>query len=84
MTFPSKDPDTRAVLRGARSRCSSEAGIPVPVVSGGGTPRSRTWTASPCCTEHRAGTCVFNDAMVVSTGTAAPGTTAPCACAPPW
>ena len=47
-----------------------EAGIPVPMVSGGGTPALATVERFPMLTEHRAGTCVFNDAMVVSTGTA--------------
>ena len=43
------------------------AGIPVPMVSGGGTPALATVDRFPMLTEHRAGTCVYNDAMVVST-----------------
>src|SRR5262249_54449534 len=45
-----------------------QAGISVPVVSGGGTPALATVAKFPMLTEHRAGTCVYNDAMVVSTG----------------
>jgi D-serine deaminase-like pyridoxal phosphate-dependent protein len=41
------------------------AGIPVPIVSGGGTPA--LWTAQelPMLTEHRAGTYLYNDVMMV-------------------
>jgi D-serine deaminase-like pyridoxal phosphate-dependent protein len=39
-------------------------------VSGGGTPALATVDRFPMLTEHRAGTSVYNDAMVVSTGTA--------------
>lgn len=42
-----------------------KAGIPVPIVSGGGTPA--LWTAQelPMLTEHRAGTYLYNDVMMV-------------------
>ncbi len=69
MTFPSKDPDTRVFFEAALGLFKG-AGIPVPMVSGGGTPALATVDRFPMLTEHRAGTCVFNDAMVVSTGTA--------------
>jgi D-serine deaminase-like pyridoxal phosphate-dependent protein len=69
MTFPSKDPDTRVFFEAALA-LFKQAGIAVPVVSGGGTPALATVDRFPMLTEHRAGTCVFNDAMVVSTGTA--------------
>ena len=69
MTFPSKDPDTRMFFEAALGLFTG-AGIPVPMVSGGGTPALATVDRFPMLTEHRAGTCVFNDAMVVSTGTA--------------
>ncbi|HUG38650.1 MAG TPA: alanine racemase [Candidatus Limnocylindrales bacterium] len=69
MTFPNKDPDTRLFFERALGLFSG-AGIPVPVVSGGGTPALATLARFPMLTEHRAGTCVYNDAMVVSTGTA--------------
>jgi D-serine deaminase-like pyridoxal phosphate-dependent protein len=40
----------------------------VPVVSGGGTPALATVDRFPMLTEHRAGTCIFNDTMVVASG----------------
>src|SRR5262249_12485987 len=45
-------------------------GIPVPVVSGGGTPALLTLGEFPMMTEHRAGTYVYNDVMMVSAGAA--------------
>jgi len=69
MTFPNRDPDTREFFERALA-LFRQAGIPVPVVSGGGTPALATVDRFPMLTEHRAGTCVYNDAMVVSTGTA--------------
>jgi D-serine deaminase-like pyridoxal phosphate-dependent protein len=67
MTFPNKDPDTRLFFERALE-LFARAGIPVPVVSGGGTPALLTVDRFPMLTEHRAGTCVYNDAMVVSAG----------------
>jgi D-serine deaminase-like pyridoxal phosphate-dependent protein len=69
MTFPNRDPNTRDFFEAALG-LFKQAGIPVPVVSGGGTPALFTAQNFPMLTEHRAGTCVYNDAMVVSTGTA--------------
>jgi D-serine deaminase-like pyridoxal phosphate-dependent protein len=69
MTFPNRDPNTRDFFDTALA-LFKHAGIPVPVVSGGGTPALFTAQNFPMLTEHRAGTCVYNDAMVVSTGTA--------------
>ena len=69
MTFPNRDPDTRVFFERALALFAG-AGIPVPVVSGGGTPALATVEKFPMLTEHRAGTCVYNDAMVVSSGTA--------------
>jgi D-serine deaminase-like pyridoxal phosphate-dependent protein len=69
MTFPNRDPDTREFFERALA-LFARAGIPVPVVSGGGTPALATVDRFPMLTEHRAGTCVYNDAMVVSGGTA--------------
>jgi D-serine deaminase-like pyridoxal phosphate-dependent protein len=51
-------------------RIFGQAGIPVPVVSGGGTPAIWTVQDYPMLTEHRAGTCIFNDVMTVASGTA--------------
>ena len=69
MTFPNRNPDTREFFERALA-LFRQAGVPVPVVSGGGTPALATVDRFPMLTEHRAGTCVYNDAMVVSTGTA--------------
>lgn len=67
MTFPNRDPDTRVFFEHALP-LFTRAGIPVPVVSGGGTPALTTVDRFPMLTEHRAGTCIFNDTMVVASG----------------
>jgi D-serine deaminase-like pyridoxal phosphate-dependent protein len=69
MTFPNRDPDTRLFLERALE-LFKRAGIPVPVVSGGGTPAIFTAQSIPMLTEHRAGTYIYNDRMVVASGTA--------------
>ena len=69
MTFPNREPTTREFFERALALFKG-AGMPVPVVSGGGTPALFTAQNIPMLTEHRAGTCVFNDVMVVSSGTA--------------
>jgi len=67
MTFPNRDPDTRVFFERALE-LFKRAGIPVPVVSGGGTPALATVDRFPMLTEHRAGTCIFNDTMAVASG----------------
>ncbi len=69
MTFPNRDPDTRVFFERALA-LFKRAGIPVPIVSGGGTPALFSVDKFPMLTEHRAGTCVFNDAATVRSGTA--------------
>ena len=69
MTFPNRDPETREFFERALP-LFARAGLPVEVVSGGGTPALATVDRFPMLTEHRAGTCVYNDAMVVASGTA--------------
>jgi len=69
MTFPNRDPDTRVFFTRALELFERD-GIPVPVVSGGGTPSLFRAQAFPMLTEHRAGTYIFNDVMVVASGTA--------------
>jgi D-serine deaminase-like pyridoxal phosphate-dependent protein len=64
MTFPNRDPGTGAYFQRALT-LFTRAGIPIPIVSGGGTPALATVGKFPMLTEHRAGTCVYNDAMVV-------------------
>ncbi len=46
------------------------AGIPLPVLSGGGTPSLNALNDYPMMTEHRAGTYVYNDVMMVTSGVA--------------
>src|SRR5262245_35990085 len=67
MTFPNKHPDTRRFFDAALDLLK-RAGIPVAMISGGGTPALMTLDRFPMLTEHRAGTCVYNDAMVVAVG----------------
>jgi D-serine deaminase-like pyridoxal phosphate-dependent protein len=69
MTFPNRDPATRVFFERALE-LFKRAGIPVRAVSGGGTPGIFTVQNFPMLTEHRAGTCVYNDVMVVANGTA--------------
>jgi D-serine deaminase-like pyridoxal phosphate-dependent protein len=67
MTFPNRDPDTRVYLERALE-LFKQAGIPVPVVSGGGSPALQSVKKFPMLTEHRAGTYIYNDVMMVAAG----------------
>ena len=69
MTFPNRDPGTRQFFTRALE-LFKDAGIPVPVVSGGGTPAIFTAQDVPMLTEHRAGTYIYNDVMTVTSGAA--------------
>jgi D-serine deaminase-like pyridoxal phosphate-dependent protein len=69
MTFPNREPETRQFFTRALE-LFGRAGIPVPVVSGGGTPAIFRAQDVPMLTEHRAGTYIYNDVMVVASGTA--------------
>ena len=69
MTFPNKAPATSEFMTRAIA-LFKEDGIPLPVVSGGGTPALLTLGDFPMMTEHRAGTYVYNDVMMVSSGVA--------------
>ena len=69
MTFPNREPGTRMFFEQALA-LFKRSGIPVPVVSGGGTPTIFTAQNFPMLTEHRAGTYLYNDCMVVASGTA--------------
>src|SRR2546428_3550445 len=69
MTFPNREPGTRQFLERALE-LFKRAGVPVPVVSGGGTPAIFAAQNIPQLTEHRAGTYIYNDRMVVASGTA--------------
>ena len=81
MTFPLRAPGaslTNPKMSSPGSRVFFEhalrlfknAGIPVPVVSGGGTPATFTVQDYPMLTEHRAGTYIFCDVMTVAAGAA--------------
>ena len=69
MTYPNKAPATGEFLSRAIELFEAD-GIPVPVVSGGGTPALKTLGDFPMVTEHRAGTYVYNDVMMASSGAA--------------
>lgn len=66
MTFPN-GPTTAAFFARALELFKG-AGIPVPVVSGGGSPALATVDKFPMLTEHRAGTYIYNDVMQVKAG----------------
>jgi D-serine deaminase-like pyridoxal phosphate-dependent protein len=70
MAFPTTGEKAVAYLDRAIALFREE-GIPLPVVSGGGTPAMLTLADFPMLTEHRAGTYVFNDVMMVEAGYAA-------------
>lgn len=69
MTFPNRVPETRDFLLRAIAQLT-DAGLSLPVVSGGGTPALLTLGEFPILTEHRAGTYVYNDVMMVHSGVA--------------
>ena len=69
MTYPNRAPGTAAFFERALQLFKS-AGIPVPVVSGGGTPALAGVGDFAMLTEHRAGTYVYNDVMMVASGAA--------------
>ena len=68
MTYPNR-PETVTFFSEALA-LFRHAGIAVPVVSGGGTPALGTVGDFPMLTEHRAGTYVYNDVLIVSAGAA--------------
>lgn len=69
MTFPLRHPGSYNFFEETLA-LFKRAGIPVPVVSGGGTPAIFSVDKFPMLTEHRAGTYIFNDVMTVASGTA--------------
>jgi D-serine deaminase-like pyridoxal phosphate-dependent protein len=69
MTFPIKVPETKQYLERALQLFGG-AGIPVPVVSGGGSPALKGCGDFPMLTEYRAGTYIYNDVMQVTAGAA--------------
>lgn len=69
MVFPNSAPRTHEFFTHA-VKLFREAGIALPVVSGGGTPALNHLAEFPMMTEHRAGTYVYNDVMMVHSGVA--------------
>jgi D-serine deaminase-like pyridoxal phosphate-dependent protein len=69
MTFPIRQPQSFQFFEEALA-LFKRAGIPVAVVSGGGTPAIFKAQEFPMLTEHRAGTYIYNDVMTVASGTA--------------
>jgi D-serine deaminase-like pyridoxal phosphate-dependent protein len=69
MVFPNTAPHTQAFFSRA-VELFRQAGIPLLVLSGGGTPALKHLADYPMMTEHRAGTYVYNDVMMVHSGVA--------------
>jgi D-serine deaminase-like pyridoxal phosphate-dependent protein len=69
MVFPNSAPRTTDFFNRAIA-LFDQAGIPLPVLSGGGSPGLLTLADYPMMTEHRAGTYVYNDVMMVHSGVA--------------
>jgi len=64
MSYPTATPAAVKFMTDVVEKLRQD-GIPVPVVSGGGTPALASLGAFALQTEHRAGTYVYNDAMMV-------------------
>jgi D-serine deaminase-like pyridoxal phosphate-dependent protein len=69
LVFPNTAPRTKEFFTRAMALFKA-AGIPLPVLSGGGTPALLNLADYPMMTEHRAGTYVYNDVMMVHSGVA--------------
>ena len=69
MVFPNSAPNTSEFFTKA-IEIFGRAGIQLPVLSGGGTPALTKLGDYTMMTEHRAGTYVYNDVMMVQSGVA--------------
>ncbi|QDZ03333.1 D-TA family PLP-dependent enzyme [Nitratireductor mangrovi] len=69
LVFPNTAPRTKGFFEAAVSKFEA-AGVPLPILSGGGTPALNALEDYPMMTEHRAGTYVYNDVMMVHSGAA--------------
>ena len=69
LVFPNTAPRTKKFFTHAIELFKA-AGIPLPVLSGGGSPALLDLADYPMMTEHRAGTYVYNDVMMVHSGIA--------------
>ncbi|MCX7305066.1 MAG: alanine racemase [Hyphomicrobiales bacterium] len=68
-SYPNNAPRTREFYAGA-IKLFGKAGLPIPVLSGGGSPALNSLADYPMMTEHRVGTYVYNDVMMVQSGVA--------------
>jgi D-serine deaminase-like pyridoxal phosphate-dependent protein len=69
LAFPNNAPRTRPFFTEAVA-LFGDAGVPLPVLSGGGSPALLSLADYPMMTEHRAGTYAYNDVMMVHSGIA--------------
>jgi D-serine deaminase-like pyridoxal phosphate-dependent protein len=69
LVFPNTAPRTREFMTRAQE-LFERSNLRVNTISGGGTPALRTLSEYPMMTEHRAGTYVYNDVMMVQSGVA--------------
>lgn len=67
--YPNNAPNTKAFFTRAVELFNA-AGVPLPVLSGGGTAALLTLSDYPMMTEHRAGTYAYNDVMTVQSNAA--------------
>jgi D-serine deaminase-like pyridoxal phosphate-dependent protein len=70
LVFPNEAPRTLEFFNQAIRLFEAEK-LPVPVLSGGGTPSLKSLANYGMMTEHRAGTYVYNDVMMMHSGVAA-------------
>ncbi len=68
-SYPNNAPRTVDLYTGAIA-LFAKAGLPIPVLSGGGSPALNSLADYPMLTEHRVGTYVYNDVMMVQSGVA--------------
>lgn len=69
LVFPNTAPRALSFFAEAVSLFGRE-GVPLPTLSGGGTPALNSLADFPMMTEHRAGTYVYNDVMMMHSGVA--------------
>jgi D-serine deaminase-like pyridoxal phosphate-dependent protein len=68
--YPNNAPRTLDFFTQAIALFAS-AGMPIPMLSGGGSPAMKSLADYPMMTEHRAGAYIYNDVMMVEAGGAA-------------
>jgi D-serine deaminase-like pyridoxal phosphate-dependent protein len=69
LVFPNTAPRTLEFMTAAKG-LFDRAGVSLNTISGGGTPALKSLADYPMMTEHRAGTYVYNDVMMVHSGVA--------------